>query len=102
MQAKIAVYGVLRFPTEKVASILPHLKAMVEATREHDGCIAYYVAEDIFDPGLFRISELWPDLESLQRHSQAPHIPPWHAALRESGVLERKYTIYDITGERAL
>jgi hypothetical protein len=54
--------------------VLPHLRTLVDSTYQNDGCIAYGVAEDPFDPGLIRFSELWPDDESLTRHLQAPHI----------------------------
>jgi quinol monooxygenase YgiN len=81
--------------------ILPHLKALIDATRAHDGCIAYDVAEDPWDRGLFRYTELWPDQESLTAHLKAPHIAPWRAAAG-AFVLERKFTVYDLSGERPL
>lgn len=96
----IAVFGILRFPPEKVAQVLPHLKVLVETTRERDGCIAYDVAEDPFDPGVIRFSELWPDQPSLDRHLQAPHIEPWRATARACGLLERSFTAYAIAGSR--
>jgi quinol monooxygenase YgiN len=79
MQPTIAVFGYLRFPPEQMPVVLPHLRTLVDSTYQNDGCIAYDVAEDPFDPGLIRFSELWPDDESLTRHLQAPHIEPWRA-----------------------
>lgn len=102
MQPKVAVLGVLRFPPNQIAVVRPHLKALVETTYEKDGCLAYDVAEDPFDPGLLRFSELWPDHESLVRHLQAPHIEPWRAAARACGLIERKFTAYDIGGSRSV
>lgn len=98
MQPEVAVFGTLRFPPDKLEAIRPHLKAFVAATHENDGCIAYDVAEDIFDIGLIRFSELWPNPESLSRHLQAPHLEPWRAVARSCGLLERKFTAYGITG----
>jgi len=100
MNEKIAVFGVLRFPPETMPRVLPHLASFVEATRANDGCIAYDIAEDLSDPGLIRFSELWPSQESLDAHLQAPHIIPWRAAARENGLLERKFTAYEIGGAR--
>lgn len=80
--------------------VLPHLRALVEATRRNDGCIAYDVAEDPLDPGLVRFSELWPDHDSLEKHLKAPHIEPWRAAARRCGLMERKFTAYDVAGSR--
>jgi quinol monooxygenase YgiN len=95
----IAVFGILRFPPEKIQDLLPHLKVLVETTYRTDGCIAYDVAEDPFDPGLIRFSELWPDRESLDRHLQAAHIEPWRVAARGCGLFERKFTAYEVSSE---
>lgn len=100
MSPTVAVFGILRFPPERVAEVLPHLRVLVEATYKNDACIAYDVAEDPFDPGLIRFSELWPDQSSLDRHLQAPHIEPWRAAARKCGLLERSFTAYEIVGSR--
>lgn len=100
MTPTIAVFGTLRFPPERMPEVRPHLKQLVDATYRADGCIAYDVAEDPFDPGLIRFSELWPDHESLAKHLQAPHIGPWRAVARGCGLLERKFTAYDITGSK--
>ena len=102
MKPKVAVFGILRFPPERISEVLSHLKELVEATYQNDGCIAYDVAEDPFDPGLIRFSELWPDHESLAKHLHAPHIEPWRSAARSCGLLERRFTAYDITDSRAV
>lgn len=99
MSAQVAVFGTLRFPPEKVAEVLPHLQILVEKTYQNDGCIAYDVAEDPFDPGLIRFSELWPDRESLNKHLKAPHIEPWRVAARSCGLTERVFNSYDINSE---
>lgn len=100
MTPTVAVFGILRFPPENLQEVLPHLKALVEATIQNDGCIAYDVAVDPFDPGLVRFSELWPSHEVLAKHLQAPHIEPWRAVARRCGLMDRKFTAYDIAGER--
>ena len=100
MQPTVAVFGILRFPAQRVAEVLPHLRVLVDATNKNDGCVAYDVAEDPFDKGLLRFSELWPDHDSLRKHLAAPHIEPWRAATRACGLLERRFTAYDILGTR--
>ena len=85
-----------------MSEVRPHLRLLVETTSQKDGCIAYDVAEDSFDPGLIRFSELWPDHESLTLHLKAPHIEHWRTAARNCGLLDRKFTAYEITGSRAI
>jgi quinol monooxygenase YgiN len=100
MNPTVAVFGILRFPPDLMAEVRTHLKVLVDTTYRNDGCIAYDVAEDPFDPGLVRFSELWPDHESLERHLKAPHIEPWRIAARRFGLTERRFTAYDIGGSR--
>ncbi len=102
MHPTVAVFGTLRFPPDKMAEVRPHLRKLVDATYQNDGCIAYDVAEDPFDPGLIRFSELWPDRESLVRHLKAPHIEPWRVVARSYGLMERRFTAYDITDSWAV
>ena len=97
MNPTVAVFGTLRFPPQWIFEVRPHLRSLVETTYRTDGCIAYDVAEDPFDPGLIRFSELWPDRESLARHLKAPYIEPWRVAARSCGLLDRKFTAYAIT-----
>jgi quinol monooxygenase YgiN len=102
MNPKVAVLGTFRFPPDRIPDLLPHLKALVDATHRHDGCIAYDIAVDPFDPGLIRMSELWPDHESLERHLQAPHIEPWRKAVVECQLIEREFTVYDVSNAKPL
>ena len=94
--------GTLRFPPENTERLKPHLRRLIEATRRHDGCITYDVAEDLLEPGLLRFSELWPDFETLGRHLSAAHIAPWRAASAELGVRDRKFTAYRTVEPRAI
>lgn len=100
--ATVAVFGILRFPPENIPHVLPHLKTLVETTYKNDRCITYDVAEDPFEPGLIRFSELWPDHESLQNHLNAPHIAPWRKKARDYGLSERSFTAYDIGNSHAV
>ena len=102
MKAKVAVFGILRFPPENIEHVLPHLHKMVKATQELDGCILYEVAEDPFDKGLIRFSELWPDRKSLEEHLIASHIEPWREQAKKYGLMERMFYSYDIASDPIL
>lgn len=102
MNVKVAVLGTLRFLPDRVAEVLPHLKTLVETTYKNDGCIAYDVAQDPFDLGLIRFSELWPDQASLDKHLIAPHIEPWRAAAKQCGLIDREFTAYEVLLSRAV
>ncbi len=102
MTPQVAVLGTFRFPPERLPDVLPALRALVDETRRLDGCIAYDAAVDAFEPGLVRFSELWPDHASLARHLEAPHIEPWRKAVAECGLIEREFTVYDVSNPKPL
>jgi hypothetical protein len=39
---------------------------------------------------------------SLERHLKARHIDPWRSAARDCGLIERRFTAYDIGGTRLI
>jgi len=102
MNEKVAVFGTLRFPPDRMEEVLPHLKTLVNATFKHDGCITYDVAVDPFDSGLIRFSELWPSQASLDAHLIAPHIEPWRAAAKQCGLMAREFTAYELSDSRVV
>jgi len=100
VKVNIAVFGILRFPPQNIVKILPHLKQLIEATYKNDGCLAYDVAEDTLEPGLLRFSELWPSMERLEKHLKADHIEPWRKIAKAHGLLERKFTAYEVKSSK--
>mgnify|MGYP003583801898 FL=1 len=98
----IALIGHMRFPADRIESLLPHVQELVRQTNLHDGCIAYDVGQDVLDPTILHFSEVWPDQASLDGHLIAPHIAPWRQACADHGIIDRHFAVYDIAGERSL
>ena len=92
----ILIAGTVRFPPEKVAGVRAAAQRMIEPTRAEDGCVKYAFAEDLLDPGLIHISELWRDQDALDRHFASAHMAEWRKAGRELGVGERNLRIYEV------
>ena len=98
----LIVAGTVRVPPANVALFLPHMVAMIEASRAEEGCLDYSYAEDVNDPGLIRVFEAWRDEEALTLHFLTPHMAHWRAAWPQFGVSERRLSAYDVTGQRSL
>ena len=56
---KIAVIGEFRLPAGAFDDARPVMRTMLEATRAEAGCISYAFAQDVLEPDLVRISEVW-------------------------------------------
>ena len=68
------------------------------ATRAEAGCQVYSFAEDVLEPGLIHIFEIWDSRAHLDAHSRMPHLTVWRAALAEIGVTDRAISIYETSG----
>ena len=92
----LLIIGTVRLPAENVAAARPAMRTMVERSRLEDGCIAYGYAEDVLDPGLVHVKEIWRDQAALDRHFESTHIAEWRAAWPALGIGERSLQAYDI------
>jgi quinol monooxygenase YgiN len=91
----IVVAGSSRIPPENLKRWRQSAADVIAATRAEAGCRVYSFAEDVLEPGLIRIFEIWETREHLQAHSGAPHLKTWRAVLAELGVYERSILAYE-------
>ena len=93
----IAIVWQFRMPVESLAVARPLMRAVVEATRAEEGCIEYNYAEDVLDPGLIRVSEVWDSYEQLMAHMATPHMKTWGEERIALGLSGRSITAYTVT-----
>ena|SRR3990167_817511 len=99
---KIAVIGHFRIPPERLDEARPMMAKIIAATRAEDGCIAYSYAEDVAEPGLIRVSELWESREHLAVHFKSEHMAVWAEERAGLGLTERDIAAYRLNGKEAL
>ena len=92
----IAVLGSFRFPLEALAEARPLMRAVIEATLAEPGCHAYSYAEDVAEPGLFRVMEQWDSRESLAAHFRTPHMQAWVEQRAALGFFDRQIALHEI------
>ena len=93
--AMLIVLGSIRMAAGGLAVARPAMAAMIAASRAEDGCIAYSYAEDVAEPGLIRVTEIWRDRAALDRHFMSDHIAVWRATWTELGIGERRLELYE-------
>ncbi|MFM5885101.1 MAG: putative quinol monooxygenase [Novosphingobium sp.] len=98
----VAVIGQFRLPPERMAEARAAMARVVTATRAEDGCLAYSYAEDMLDPGLIRVSELWASRAHLAAHFTAPHMARWQEERAALGMTERVVTAYELGAAETL
>jgi quinol monooxygenase YgiN len=98
----IAVIGQFRMPPENMEQARPLMRVVMEATRAEDGCIEYNYAEDVLDPGLIRVSEVWDSRDQLTAHLGTPHMRLWGEERVALGLSGRAITVYAVSGSTVL
>lgn len=92
----IAVLGSFRFPVEALDAARPLMRAVLAATLAEPGCRAYSYAEDVAEPGLFRVTELWETRAALSAHFETPHMKQWVEQRAALGFSDRRIAVHEI------
>ena len=92
----LLIIGTIRLPPDKLDIARPVMAEMLHASRAEDGCLAYSYAEDVIEPGLIHVSELWRDQAALDRHFASDHIARWRAEWPRLGIGDRDLKVYEV------
>lgn len=92
----LLITGTIRLPPARLPDARPAMRAMIEASRAEPGCLAYSYAEDVLEPGLIRVNELWASRAELEAHFRSPHIGKWRAAWTALEIGERNLQRYEV------
>lgn len=92
----IAVIGTFRLPPERVAEALPLMRRIIEATLKESGCRDYSYAEDVAEPGLFRVTEIWDSREALDAHFNTAHMREWTERREKLGFSDRRISLFPL------
>jgi quinol monooxygenase YgiN len=92
----VAVIGHFRLPPERLEEARPAMARVIEATLAEDGCLAYSYAEDVREPGLIRVSEMWESREHLTAHFQTAHMLNWVEERKGLGLFDRQIAVYEL------
>jgi quinol monooxygenase YgiN len=93
----IALAGTVRIASGMRAQALPHIRAMVEASRAEPGCVEYSFAFDVMDEHLVRIFEVFENDGARELHRNSSHMAAWRAAWDQAGIGERNMMRYAIS-----
>jgi quinol monooxygenase YgiN len=98
----ITINGTIRVPVANLERARPVMRAVIEATRQEDGCLSYAFAEDVLEPGLIHVVEAWRDQAALDAHFGAAHFAAWREANPGLEVSDRHIVVYDATHLKTL
>lgn len=96
----IVLAGTIRIAPGKRDAAIPHIRAIVAASRAEPGCIDYSFSFDVNDDHLIHIFECFRDAQAREAHRHMPHMATWRAAWPDAGIGDRKMREYDIAGSK--
>ena len=92
----ILVSGRFRLPLGRIAEARPAMAKVIAASLAEPGCRDYAYAEDVGEPGLFRVYEEWDSLEALRAHFAMAHMTEWQAVRETLGFHDREVVAYEV------
>lgn len=92
----LLIVGSIRLPPGRLPDARPIMKVMVDRSRAEDGCAEYGYAEDVLDPGLIHVKELWRDQAALDRHFASVHTAEWRSWWPSLGIKDRDLRVYEV------
>ena len=90
----IIVTGEFHLPEGKLADALPHMTAMLKASRAEPGCLHYVYGVDVEDGTTIHVTEYWTSEEDLEAHLKTEHLRTWRARCAELGAYGRSLKRY--------
>ena len=96
----VILAGTVRFDPAKLPAARERMIEMMHLSRAEDGCIEYVYSEDLMDPGLVHVFEIWRDEDALHAHHEAPHFLQWRADRDALGMSDRNMTAHSVASSR--
>jgi quinol monooxygenase YgiN len=92
----VLIVGTFRIPPKSLGAARPAMAAMIAASRAEPGCLAYAYADDVLEPGLIRVNELWSSRDALTEHFRSPHITARRSAWATLAISDRNLRLYEV------
>jgi len=95
----VLVIGQFRIPAEHLEQAKSMMAGVMQKSRAEPGCLEYNYAEDLLDPGLIRVSEVWESHTQLAAHLQSAHMGLWRNERTMLGMTGRAIKMFTATDE---
>ena len=98
----IVIQGWVKVAPADAGKLRDAAQALVTATRQEPGNLAYAFAEDVSEPGLFHIVERWESEAAVAAHTQAPALAEFTPKLAGMAGVRLRIARYDAPAETVL
>jgi quinol monooxygenase YgiN len=96
----LLVVGTFFIPPANLEKARFVMETMVRKSRAEDGCEEYSYAEDMLEPGLIHVKELWRNQVVLDAHFSSAHLAEWRSQWTKFGIGQRNLRSYEVDQSR--
>jgi quinol monooxygenase YgiN len=98
----IVVAGRFRLPPERIEEARPAMAKVIAHSTAETGCRVYAYAEDVAEPGLFRVYEEWDSRAPIEAHFASEHMREWQRVRETLGFHDRAVAAWEVGEPMAL
>ena len=96
MADSIRAVAHIKAQADKVEEMRTVLMALLEPTRNEEGCISYILTQNTDDPTDFTFIEEWASEEAMQKHLGSDHVAEALSHLPEVGAADPDIRSYEV------
>lgn len=94
--ANIRAVAHIKARPDKVSEMREVLMALLEPTRNEEGCVSYILTQNTDDPTDFTFIEEWESLEAMSAHLGSSHVEEALSHLSEVGAADPDIRTYEV------
>lgn len=98
----LIVGGTITIEPNQVDQLRPAVAAMVKATLSEPGCHEYSFSENLLEPGVIQVYEIWQTPEALEAHINTEHMATYKAAIADLNITSRELYRYEVANQARL
>src|SRR3546814_15509875 len=91
----LLIFGTIRLPAGNLQDARPAMAQMISPSRAENGCEESFYAEEVLDPVLIHVRDLWHDPAALAWHFASEHFATWRAAWQKLGTTDGDLRLYE-------
>ncbi len=96
------ISGYMKFDPARSAECHAQMRTVAAASVSEDGCLGYGYAEDVSEPGSFRIFEHWASDDAFTAHCSTDTYNGFMAWLGEIGMIGADVNRYEVSSHQSL
>jgi len=87
------------FEKDVIGGVREAFRIMDQETAKEAGCLKYVSSQDVNDPRIVRIYEMWESMEALVPHFQTAHMAAFQKALGGLDAVSTDARVYEVARE---